>query len=224
MKKGVCILSGGLDSCVVAHIMKKELNLDLLCITFFYGQKHNQEILFAKNIAEELGAKWYQYTISLPKIVKENSSLTGSLHIPEGSYCEESMRSTVVPNRNTIMLSIAWSVLCAYDAEYLGCGVHAGDHFIYPDCRPEYIDSLRKTFKLGTFGHCSLDADIFTPFLFSNKSEIIKKGIELGIDFEKTWTCYKGLEMPCGKCGSCDERLKAFEALKLTDPMRYNDK
>lgn len=222
MTKAICILSGGMDSCVVVHHLKKETEYkDIICVTFDYKQKHKKEIECAKNIAESLSSEWILLNFSFPNSVLAASSLTGTTEIPEGVYNEESMRSTVVPNRNTIMLSIGWSIMVSLDAVCLACGVHAGDHFIYPDCRPEYIYSLTRTLRLGTKGHHKPNSNLYTPFLHLDKRNIIKKGIELGVDFSKTWTCYKGEELACGKCGSCNERLEAFKALKITDPLEY---
>ncbi len=221
MNKGVCIISGGLDSCVVAYDMKKYLNLDLHLITFDYGQKHSKEIDYAIKIAEDLDCPWSLMNIIYPSSVMKSSSLTGDKEIPEGFYKEETMRSTVVPNRNTIMLSMAWAYACSIDAVYLGCGAHAGDHYIYPDCRPEYFEALELAFKLGTDKCGGNRLNLYVPLLHDNKTQVVKKGVELGVPFEKTWTCYKGLEDPCGKCGSCDERIRAFEKCGLKDPVRY---
>lgn len=221
MNKGVCIISGGLDSCVAAYHMKKDLNLDLALITFDYGQKHKKEIEYAYEISKDLRCIWQLIKISLPQNVIEASSLTGLKEVPEGHYHEENMRSTVVANRNTIMLSYAWAYACSFKAIKLGCGAHAGDHFIYPDCRPEYFHHLEQAFQLGTIGCRHEDLCLYVPLVNMNKSEIIQKGIELDVPFEKTWTCYKGLDLPCGKCGSCDERIRAFQEIGLKDPVEY---
>jgi len=221
MSKGVCIISGGLDSCVVAYDMKKNLNLEMEYITFDYGQKHRKEIKYAEQIAKDLESKWTLLNINYHESVMKFSSLTGEKEVPEGYYAEENMRSTVVPNRNTIMLSMAWAYACTAKAILLGCGAHAGDHYIYPDCRPEYFYHLEQAFQLGTIGCRHDDLRLFVPLLNYEKCDVIKAGIELGIPFEKTWTCYKGLEEPCGKCGSCDERIRAFEKCGLKDPVEY---
>src|SRR5579862_4181119 len=223
MKKGVCIISGGLDSCVAAYDMKKNLGLDdLILITFNYGQKHKKEIGYAQQIAKTLNCPWELIDFVMPKEAFNKSSLTSETkEIPEGYYAEENMRSTVVPNRNTIMLSFAWAYACGINASVLGCGAHAGDHFIYPDCRPDYFHHLEKAFKLGTELCSHPDLYLYVPLLDMHKSEVVKKGIDLGVPFTKTWTCYKGLDIPCGKCGSCDERINAFDTLGLKDPVRY---
>lgn len=222
-EKGVCIVSGGIDSCVVAYDMVKTLGLDVNIITFDYGQKHKKEIDYARLIAAELECNWEKIILPLGDTIMSSSSLTGHERVPEGHYAEENMRSTVVPNRNTIMLSIAWSYACSVGAKWLGCGVHAGDHFIYPDCRPEFIRSLEKSFKLATIGHGGEYLNLFTPLLNFPKDVIIRRGSQLGVDFEKTWTCYNGRKLSCGKCGSCDERKTAFEEANMTDPLEYEN-
>lgn len=223
MMKGVCIISGGLDSCVVAYAMKNHLgiDIDLDLITFNYGQKHVKEIDYARQIAKDLNCSWTLIDLKLPNNILNHSSLTGSKEIPEGHYAEESMRSTVVPNRNTIMLSVAWSYACSVKADLLGCGAHAGDHYIYPDCRPKYFETLEKAFKLGTEGCGGDDLGFYIPLLNETKKGVVAIGNRFGVPFEKTWTCYKGQELPCGKCGSCDERINAFKELGLIDPVRY---
>jgi 7-cyano-7-deazaguanine synthase len=128
------------------------------------------------------------------------------------------MRLTVVPNRNTIMLAIAWGLACAEECDFLAFGAHAGDHFIYPDCRPEDVTALESAFRLGTAGHRKDELRLLAPFIDMSKAEIIAVGLTLGVPYGFTWTCYQGGERACGKCGSCRERTEAFQIAGAIDP------
>lgn len=210
----VVILSGGLDSTTLAYDLL-ESGLEIHAVTFDYGQKHKKEISYAQKTCKAL---------SLPqKIIPMqfmsgllNSSLTTDVPVPEGHYAEESMKSTVVPNRNMIMLSIAGGYALSIGAEILAYGAHAGDHTIYPDCRPEFIDLMDEALQICHWEPLHLAA----PYSEMTKGEIVKRGLDLGVDYANTWTCYKGKEHPCGKCGSCIERAEAFEFAGAVDPGR----
>ena len=133
------------------------------------------------------------------------------------------MSQTVVPNRNAIMLSIAWGLACSEKADILACGVHSGDNAIYPDCRPYFIQNLNETLRIGTMDHRKENLRLVAPFIQHDKTWIAAKGKELGVPFEKTWTCYKGLDKHCGKCGACVERKEAFRDSGGNDPTTYED-
>lgn len=222
MSKDVCILSGGMDSSAVAYILKKSMKRDLLCISFTYGQKHSNEIEYAKKIAQALDVEHQIINLDFGKYFLLQSSLTSKdKDVPEGEYTVENMKSTVVPNRNAIMLSIAWGIACNLNSQFLGCGVHAGDDMVYPDCRLEFINCFDKALKLATKGINDDSLELFTPFLLKPKSECVRIGTELGLDFKNTWTCYNGGEKHCGKCGACYSRKVAFTEAGVLDLTEY---
>jgi 7-cyano-7-deazaguanine synthase len=222
--KAVLILSGGLDSTVLAYYAKQRLNIEeLILVTFNYGQRHIKEIESAAKTAKALGAEHKIIDISFIKEMLKGNSLTDNIDVPEGHYEEEQMSITVVPNRNAVMLTLAYTLACTSNADVLLIGAHGGDHFIYPDCRPEFIDSLNTALSLGTLGHKNESLCIKAAFINMSKTDIVYLGSSIGVPFENTWTCYKGLENHCGKCGSCVERKEAFILNKITDPTIYQD-
>jgi len=224
-KKAVCLISGGLDSCVTAYIAKK-LGYDIYALTFNYGQRHKKEIEGAKNIASSLKAKKHiVFDIDLGKF--EGSSLTDKSLIPEKNHSLDeigkTIPSTYVPARNTIFLSIALAYAEAVDAGTIFIGITSTDYSGYPDCRPSYIEAFQKMANLGTKkGVEGKSIDIKAPLLFMNKAGIIAEGKKLGVPFEKTWSCYIGGKKACGRCDSCLLRLKGFKEAGLTDPIEYN--
>jgi len=218
--KAVAIVSGGMDSVTLAHWLKgvyPELHL----ISFDYGQRHSRELQCAAWQAEHLGAEHTIIDISGIRPLLKGSALTDDVAVPHGHYAEETMRATVVPNRNAIMLSIAWGLACSDGAEVLACGVHAGDHFIYPDCRPEFIASLNESMRIGTVGHRKDSLELIAPFVHHTKTDIAAIGGTLGVPFEHTWTCYEGGDIHCGQCGACTERKEAFRDSGVPDPTQY---
>lgn len=218
--KAVAIVSGGMDSVTLAHWLKAE-GYDLELVSFDYGQRHRRELECAKHQAELLGAGLTVIDISGIRPLLKGSALTDDVAVPHGHYAEETMRATVVPNRNAIMLSIAWGLACSDGADVLACGVHAGDHFIYPDCRPEFIASLNESLRVGTVGHRKDSLELIAPFVNHTKTDIAGIGGTLGVPFEHTWTCYEGGEKHCGKCGACTERKEAFQDSGVADPTEY---
>jgi 7-cyano-7-deazaguanine synthase len=218
--KAVAIVSGGMDSVTLAHLLKDEGD-KLHLLSFDYGQRHSREIECAKWHADFLGAEHTTIDISGIRPLLKGSALTDDIAVPHGHYEEETMRATVVPNRNAIMLSIAWGFACSINADILACGVHAGDHFIYPDCRGEFIDAMEQAMQVGTVGHRKDDLSIYTPFLNKTKTDIAAIGGELGVQYDHTWTCYEGGEKHCGKCGACTERKEAFRDSGVPDLTEY---
>jgi len=215
-KKGVIILSGGMDSVTMLHLLKAFDN-DLTALSFDYGQKHVKELEYARINCERLGIPWKKADISfLADILKSTLLKTGKA-IPEGHYEDATMKQTVVPNRNMIFAAIATGLACSTKADFVAMGVHAGDHTIYPDCRPEFVQALGKVIGLADWHSCSF----VTPFLLLHKSDILQIGYDCGVDYGLTTTCYNGGAKACGKCGSCQERLEAFEKIGKNDPLPY---
>lgn len=214
--KSITILSGGMDSTTLAHHLAKKGYAQHL-LSFHYGQKHYKELGFAYNLAVKMGLQHDVVDLTTLKGLLTGSALTDDVAIPDGHYTEETMKATIVPNRNAIMLSIAYAVAVAEDAQYVSYGAHAGDHAVYPDCRPLFIER---------FGHMEQAATesgimLMTPFLYLSKTEIVKEGDRLGVDFAATWSCYKGGEIHCGVCGTCTERREAFLLAGIEDPTSY---
>ena len=215
-KKAVVIISGGMDSTVMLHDVIKQGYEIIGALSFNYGQKHAKELGFALKTCLRLGIDHSIVDLKNLQVLLA-SALTTDKPIPEGFYEGENMKQTVVPSRNTIMLSIASGYAVSKGAGIVFYGAHAGDHTIYPDCRPEYIKKLNACLKIANFE----PVKVIAPYQDLTKVEIIKKGLELGVRFRDTWTCYKGGEVSCGKCGSCQERLAAFKANGIEDPSEY---
>jgi len=216
-KKVVVIYSGGMDSYTVLHKALKQ-GLTPYALTFDYGQRHIKEIDVARNVCQELGVEHKIIDISAINQLIGGSSLTDdSIEVAEGHYQEENMKSTVVPNRNMILLSLAIGYAVSIGAEQVYYGAHSGDHAIYPDCRPEFVAKMNEVAAIANYEK----TEIFSPYLNSDKIGILKDGLSMGLDYSKTWTCYNGREKACGKCGSCVERLEAFSANGISDPIAY---
>ncbi len=204
--KAVVLLSGGMDSTTLLHLAKRECE-EVKALSFDYGQRHRKELESAVWQAQDVGVEHRIVDLTSLVPLLAGSALTdGAVDVPEGHYADETMKATVVPNRNMLMASIAaaWAVSSGFNA--IAMAVHAGDHAIYPDCRPEFVEALAAVLEVANYE----SIDVWTPFLYASKGDIAHTGIELGVDFDRTWTCYKGLDEPCGKCGSCVERAEAL--------------
>lgn len=211
----IVILSGGLDSVTALYELRKQHTV-IEAVTFDYGQRHSKEIASAQKICELLRLSHRVIDIRNLRDLLSGSSLTdSSIATPHGHYREETMKQTIVPNRNAIMLNIAAGYAISKGIQAIGIGVHAGDHYIYPDCRPEFIKAQEQTLRLGN----EREFHLVAPFLQRNKEAIVKRGSELQVPFEMTWTCYEGSDHPCSRCGSCVERIEAFEKNGLRDPL-----
>lgn len=215
--KTTIILSGGADSSTLAYYLRKNGD-DLLAVSFMYGQRHFKEIECAAEIAKSLNIKHFIVDISQFGKLLESSLTQDNEVIPEGHYQAENMKSTVVPNRNAIMALMAHAIGYSRGYKNIALGVHAGDHFIYPDCRREAITDLEYLLRSHNDDET---IQVVAPFIEVDKTNIIKLGLELGVPYEKTWTCYSGREKACGKCGSCNERLESFKKLNQMDPLKY---
>ena len=214
MRKSVIILSGGMDSTTVLYdIVEKGFKVEAL--SFDYGQNHKKELEFAKYHCAHLGIP--HKIINLDFSCFKSSLLSGSEDIPEGHYEDETMKSTVVPFRNGIMLSYAIGYAENIKAHCVLIGSHAGDHAIYPDCRESFTKAMSKAAREGTYN----GIEIISPFNKLMKWDIVKKGNELNIPYAMTWSCYKGGDKHCGKCGTCQERLEAFKLAGVEDPVLY---
>jgi len=209
----IVVLSGGVDSTTLLYKLIKEGN-QVKAISFDYGQKHKKELEYAKKTCDLLGVEHKIIDLSSLKDILK-SSLTSDKEIPEGDYGNENMQQTVVPNRNMIMLSVAMGYAISEEYEAVSYAAHAGDHEIYPDCRPIFVEKISDLARVVDYEPIK----IMTPFIFISKAEIVKQGIELNVPYENTWSCYKGEEEPCGKCGTCVERAEAFALNNIKDPL-----
>lgn len=215
------VVSGGMDSVVLAHLIARESGVDRL-VSVDYGQRHNRELLFANGCAHDLDVVWHLVDLSGLGQHLSGSALTDiGVDVPEGHYAHPTMAATVVPNRNMILLSIAVGVAVAHGCREVATAVHAGDHPIYPDCRPEFIEEFNETARLATEGYADEKFSVTAPFVEKTKADIVEIGADLGVDFSKTWSCYKEGEIHCGACSTCYERREAFELAGVEDPTDY---
>lgn len=217
--KSIVIYSGGLDSLTALHWAIRNSE-EVKAISFDYGQKHKKELEYAKKVTKELGIEHKVIDVSFLKELLSNSALTSDIDVPEGDYKDDNMKITVVPNRNAIFINIAigWCSNLGYDRVIVG--VHSGDHFIYPDCRKEFISAIETCSILATKGMGEIRVE--APFIDYQKKDIVKYGNEIGINYTDSWSCYKGGLNHCGKCGTCRERIEAFELANVKDPTIYD--
>ena len=215
MKDSVIIVSGGMDSITLLYEYQDRIALG---ISFDYGSNHNaREIPFAELHCQRLGIRHITSHLDFMHQFFKSSLLEGAEAIPEGNYTEENMKSTVVPFRNGIMLSIATGIAESNGLKYVMMANHSGDHTIYPDCRPEFVQAMSKATQSGTFAQ----VEILAPYTNISKADIARHGKALGINYAETWSCYKGGEKHCGKCGTCVERKEALKAAGIDDPTDY---
>ena len=189
-----------------------------IAVSFDYGSNHNaKEIKCAEIHCDRLGITHMVIPLDFIRRYFRSSLLDGAEAIPEGSYDDENMRSTVVPFRNGIMLAVAVGMAESNGLQYVMMANHAGDHTIYPDCRPSFVDAFDRAAEAGTYNGVRL----LSPYVNMTKGEIAKRGSQLGIDYAETWSCYKGEEKHCGRCGTCVERREALAEAGIDDPTEY---
>ena len=216
MKDSIIIVSGGLDSITLLYDKQETIEL---AISFDYGQNHaEKEIPFAAYHCNKLGISHIVIPLKFMQSYFKSSLIEGSDKIPDGHYAEDNMKSTVVPFRNGIMLSIAVGIAESHNLNRIYIANHGGDHTIYPDCRPEFISSMNRAATTGTFNNTCSEA----AYTNMSKADIVRRGLSLGIDYSKTWSCYKNGEHQCGKCGTCVERREAFKVVGVEDPTTYS--
>lgn len=218
MAKTVLIYSGGLDSTALLCSLLAEGD-KVRCLSVDYGQRHRKELFAAAAICEKLGAPFQVAKMGGIRELLKGSALTDNIPVPNGHYEAETMKQTIVPNRNMLMLAlgIAWCVSLRFDR--VAYAAHAGDHAIYPDCRPEFVEAMREAAALCDWRK----VELYAPFVRKTKMEIVRLGAELGAPFELTWSCYMGGEKHCGACGTCVERKEAFALAGVTDPTEYEE-
>ncbi|MCG8603144.1 MAG: 7-cyano-7-deazaguanine synthase QueC [Verrucomicrobiales bacterium] len=216
--KVVVLVSGGMDSVTALHHAAKNHEI-VAGLSFDYGSKHNgREIPFAEWHCEQLGVRHQVMALPFINAHFQSDLLKSGGDIPEGHYEADNMKQTVVPFRNGILLSIAAGFAESIGAEGLVIAAHSGDHAIYPDCREEFMRPMAEAIAAGTYA----DLQIIRPFIDQRKEDIVSVGAELGVDFSETWSCYKGGELHCGKCGTCVERKEAFAIAGVEDPTVYS--
>ncbi len=216
-KDSIMVLSGGMDSTTMLHDYAERI---ALAVTFDYGSNHNaREIDCARYNCALLGIELVEVKMDFIGRLFNSSLLSGADAIPEGDYADANMRSTVVPFRNGIMLAAAAGLAESRGLHTVMLANHSGDHSIYPDCRPGFVDAMSRAISEGTYDHIS----IFAPYTGMTKTEIAARGAQLGIDYAPTYSCYKGGERHCGRCGTCRERREALRDAGLDDPTLYEE-
>lgn len=216
MKDTLLVLSGGLDSTTLLYDYADSI---ALAVTFQYGSNHNKrEAAFAKYHCDKLGIEHIEIDLAFMGKYFKSSLLDGAEAIPEGNYDEDNMKSTVVPFRNGIMLSVAAGLAESRGLKNVMMANHSGDHAIYPDCRPEFVKAMTAAIEAGTYEGVKLVA----PYTDITKADIVSRGAKLGIDYSKTYSCYKGGVHHCGVCGTCRERKEAFTMAGVKDDTIYD--
>lgn len=225
MDKNECVvvMSGGLDSTVLMYWARSQ-GYAPLGVSFNYGQRHRKELEYARNTCARLGVEWACVDLLNLAPLLQSALTSPGVAVPEGHYAADNMKATVVPNRNAIMLSIAFGVAASRQARAVALGVHAGDHPIYPDCRPEFVSAFH---TMQEYALAGMTGDhtiaLLSPFVTLAKADIVKIGHDLGVRFSETWSCYKGDTVHCGVCGTCVERYEAFKLAGIADPTVYRD-
>jgi len=219
MSKAIILLSGGLDSTVALYWARQHHEV-VGAVSFDYGSKHNdKEIVLALWHCSQLDIP--HDTVALPFVndLFQSDLLKSGGSIPEGHYADDNMKRTVVPFRNGIMLAIACGIAESRNVDALVIAAHSGDHAIYPDCREPFMKAIGDAMREGTYAR----TELMRPFIDKNKTDIVRLGHELGVDFGRTWSCYKGEDLQCGVCGTCVERRESFMRAGVPDPTVYQN-
>lgn len=220
--KVVQLISGGLDSTVLAYELASKGQLTAL-LSVNYAQIHKRELGYAEQTALRLQVPHHIVNLqSATKLLKGSALTDQSVQVPVGHYAQENMKLTIVPNRNAMMLSIAYAWALSLGADAIAFAAHAGDHAIYPDCRESFVKALEMAFNIGSDWNEPIR--ILSPYVTMTKADIVMRGAELSVPFHLTWTCYGNGERPCGRCGTCVERLEAFNEVGIEDPWSYQDR
>jgi 7-cyano-7-deazaguanine synthase len=218
IEKGLVILSGGMDSTTLLYkAMDYFGSGNVHAISFDYSQKHLKELECAIESCMKLNVPHKMIDVSVLNELAPSALTRKDIEVPEGHYADENMKQTVVPNRNMVLISLATSYAISVGAKTIWYGAHRGDHDIYPDCRKEFVEAMKKAVSLCDWAEVKLEA----PFVDMDKGDIVILGHKFGVDYNLTWTCYKGQDKACGKCGSCVERLEAFQKAGVGDPIEY---
>ena len=217
MTKIIVVYSGGLDSFTLLNEAIRS-GKDVFALSFDYGQKHSKELDCVEKFCAQESIDSKIIDVSSIKELFQGSSLTDEIDIPKGHYEDDSMKSTVVPNRNMILISMALGYAVTKEAEEVWFGAHAGDHAIYPDCRPEFVEKMDAVARIANYSPIAVKA----PYIAMSKTEILAIGLNMQLDYGLTWTCYEGKELACGSCGACHERLESFAANNVIDPIKYS--
>lgn len=216
-KDAVIILSGGMDSCTMLHEYRDEI---AMAITFDYGSTQNhREQQYAVKQCQALGIKHIIIPLDFMHRYFKSALLESPDDIPEGNYDDDNMKATVVPFRNGIMLAIACGIAESNGLHRVMIANHAGDHTIYPDCRESFIKAMSAATQQGTYE----GVEVFAPYTTLSKTDIARHGKALGVDYAMTYSCYKGGEKHCGKCGTCRERIEALHDAGIPDPTPYEE-
>lgn len=219
MAGALCLLSGGLDSTTLLYQTLEEYE-KVRAVSFDYGQRHRRELGAARDIAYEFGIPHDVIDLwTLGRLLRGSALSDPSVEVPHGHYAKDTMAITIVPNRNAIMLNCAVGIAIGVGLDAVRAAMHAGDHAVYPDCRPQFITAMNILVKVAT----ETDVAIEAPFIHKSKAEIVKLGAQLGVPWEMTWSCYEGGSAHCGRCGTCVERQEAFAEAGVFDPTRYVD-
>jgi 7-cyano-7-deazaguanine synthase len=214
--KALVILSGGLDSTTLLYDVISQ-GYEVQALSFNYRQKHVKEIEGAKATCKVLNIPHKIVSLEVLNDLAPSAITRDLIEVPEGHYASSNMSSTVVPNRNMVLIALAASYAISEGISKIFYGAHSGDHAIYPDCRPEFVKEIQDVLKICDY----ISIDLEAPYLNLTKGDILRIGLNLGVNYSLTWTCYNGREKACGKCGSCTERLEAFEQNKEKDPIKY---
>lgn len=221
--KALVILSGGMDSAATLWWALKAGRYgrtyeEVRTLSFHYGQRHDRELGYAAQIARAAGVKHTTAQLAhLATLLAGSSQTSADIAVPHGHYEEESMKKTVVPNRNMVFLAVAVGHAISIGAERVFYGAHAGDHAIYPDCRPMFVDAMKAAVLACDWN----PPELVAPFLHNTKAQVVSYGAEVGVPFELTYSCYEGQEQHCGQCGTCTERREAFKLAGVKDPTTY---